>query len=314
MPFKRVPQKFNASIKEVTIGVGDKAVVLGGESVMPLYSFDDPIKNPPKVGIEISDKGPNLELPELKKFYDGCKTIPEFAKKACSAPGVSFISLYLESADPNGDNKSIEDCVKLAKEVVAAVTLPLVVQGCKNEEKDGDLFNKIAEALEGKNVLLLSAKEGNHKKIAVGAVTAYKAKIGAESAVDLNLAKQLNVVIGQAGVSLDNVIMNVGQSAAGYGFEYLVTTMDRIKAAALSQGDASLQVPIITPAGQEAWGVKEAVASEADAPKGWGPVEQRGINMEICTASALIAAGSNAVILKHPKSAETISKLVAALV
>jgi acetyl-CoA decarbonylase/synthase complex subunit delta len=33
MPFKRVPQKFNASIKEVTIGTGDKALVLGGESV-----------------------------------------------------------------------------------------------------------------------------------------------------------------------------------------------------------------------------------------------------------------------------------------
>ncbi|GHV20128.1 acetyl-CoA synthase subunit delta [Spirochaetia bacterium] len=314
MPFKRVPQKFNASIKEVTIGAGDKAVKLGGENVTPLYSFDDPIKNSPKVGIEISDKGPNLELPELKKFYDGCKTIPDFAKKASTAPGASFVTLFLESADPNGDNTSVEDCVKLAKEVAAVVSLPLVIQGCKNEEKDGDIINKCAEALEGKNVLFLSAKESNHKKIAVGAVTAYKAKIGAESAVDINLAKQLNVVIGQAGVTVDNIVMNVGQSAAGYGFEYLVSTMDRIKAAALAQGDAQLQVPIITPVGQEAWNVKESVASEADAPKGWGPVEQRGINMEISTAAAVIAAGANAVILKHPKSIDTVSKLVAALV
>jgi acetyl-CoA decarbonylase/synthase complex subunit delta len=314
MPFKSVPQKFAASIKEVTIGTGDKALKLGGESVTPLYSFDDPIKNPPKVGIEVSDKGPNLELPELKKFYDGCSTIADFAKKACTAKGASFVTLFLESADPNGDNKSIDDCVKIAKEVAAAVTLPLAIQGCKNEEKDGELFNKIAEALEGKNVLFLSAKESNHKKIAVGAVTAYKAKIGAESAVDINLAKQLNVVITQAGVTLDNVVMNVGQCAAGYGFEYLVSTMDRIKAAALAQGDVQLQIPIITPAGQEAWNVKEAVVSEADAPKGWGPTEQRGINMEISTAASVIAAGANAVILRHPKSIETISGLVAALV
>ncbi|GMO55504.1 MAG: acetyl-CoA decarbonylase/synthase complex subunit delta [Termitinemataceae bacterium] len=313
MPFKSVPQKYAASIKEVTIGAGDKTVTFGGESVAPLYSFDDPIKNPPKVGIEISDKGPDLTLPELAKFYAGCKTIPEFAKKACTAKGASFISLFFESADPNGDNTSIDDCVKLAKEVAAVVTLPLVIQGCKNEEKDGDLFNKIAEALSG-NCLLIAAKESNHKKIAVGAVTAYKAKIGAESAVDINLAKQLNVVITQAGVGLENVVMNVGQCAAGYGFEYLVSTLDRIKAAALAQSDAQLQIPIITPAGQEAWNVKEAVAAEADAPKGWGPAEQRGINMEICTASSLIAAGSNAVILRHPKSIETISGLVAALV
>ncbi|MDR0409824.1 MAG: acetyl-CoA decarbonylase/synthase complex subunit delta [Spirochaetaceae bacterium] len=313
MPFKRVPQKFNASIKEVTIGTGGKALVLGGESVTPLYSFDDPIKNPPKVGVEISDKGPNLELPELKKFYEGCKTIPDFAKRACDIPGVSFVAIYMESADPNGDDKSVEDCVKLAKEVADVVTLPLVIEGCKNIEKDGDLFNKCAEALEGKNVLFMSCKEENYKKIAVGAVQAYKAKIGAESAVDINLAKQLNVVIGQTGVTLDNVIMNVGQSAAGYGFEYLVSTMDRIKAAALAQSDVQLQIPIVTAVGQEAWGVKEAVASEADFPE-WGNQELRGIDMEICTASAVIAAGANAVILRHPKSIETVSKLVAALV
>ncbi|MDR2841624.1 MAG: acetyl-CoA decarbonylase/synthase complex subunit delta [Spirochaetaceae bacterium] len=313
MPFKRVSQKFNASIKEVVIGTGSKAVTFGGENVTPLYSFDEPIKNPPKIGIEVSDRGPNLDLPDLKKFYAGCSTIPEFAKKAITAPGVSFVALVLEKADPNGDNVSVDDCVKLAKDVSAAVgDFPLVVQGCKNVEKDGDLFNKVAEALEGKNVLFMSCKEENHKKVAVGAVQAYKAKIGAESAVDINLAKQLNTVITQTGVTLDNVIMNVGQSAAGYGFEYLVSTLDRIKAAALAQNDVQLQVPIIIPAGQEAWGVKEAVASEADFPE-WGSQEQRGISMEISTAASSIAAGANGVILKHPKSIETVSKIVAAL-
>jgi acetyl-CoA decarbonylase/synthase complex subunit delta len=313
MAFKRVPQKFNASIKEVTIGTGDKTVVLGGENVLPLYGFDAPVKNPPKIGVEISDLGPDRALPELGKFYADAKTIPEAARKACSIPGVSFVVLALDSADPNGANVPVEDCVKLAKEVAAAVTLPLVVSGSKNVEKDGDLFNKIADALQGKNVLFLSAKEANYKQIAVGAVQAYNQKIGAESAVDLNLAKQLNVMIGQLGISGDKVVMNVGQAAAGYGFEYLITTLDRVKDAALSQGDGSLQMPIITPIGSDCWGVGEAVKSEADAPAGWGPVEKRGISMEVATASALIAAGSNAVVLRHPASIETVSKLVNAI-
>jgi acetyl-CoA decarbonylase/synthase complex subunit delta len=313
MPLKRVPQKFNASIREVTIGAGDKVITLGGENVYPLYSFDEPIKNKPLVGIEVSDKGPNRDLPELAKFYEGAKTIPEVAKKACTAKGASFITLYLEGADPNGDNKSVDECAKLVKEVSEAVTLPLVVQGAKNEEKDTQLFTKLSEVLRGKNVLFLSAKEGNAKSAAVAVVQAGEAKIGAESAVDLNLCKQLNTVITQAGVDLKNVVANVGQCAAGYGFEYLISTLDRIEAAALQQNDPFLQVPIITPAGQEAWGVKESVTPEKDAPEGWGPQEQRGIDMEIATASALIAAGSNAVILRHPKSIETVSGLVAAL-
>jgi acetyl-CoA decarbonylase/synthase complex subunit delta len=314
MPFKRVPQKFPSAIKEVVIGVGDKAVTLGGQNVLPFYSFDEKIKNPPLVGVEVSDLGPNRDLPELGKFYEGAKTIPEVAKKACTIPGASFISLSLESADPNGANKSIEECVALAKEVADAVTLPLVIQGSKNTEKDGDLFVKIAEALSGKNVLLMSAKEDNHKKIAVGAVQAYGQKIAAESAVDINLAKQLNVLITQMGIKGESITMNVGSASAGYGFEYVVSTLERIKLAALTQNDDKLQMPIITPVSEQTWNVGESFKTEAEAPAGWGPQEQRGIAMEIATASAVLASGSDAVILRHPASVAAVSKLIAALV
>ncbi|MDR1908998.1 MAG: acetyl-CoA decarbonylase/synthase complex subunit delta [Spirochaetaceae bacterium] len=314
MPFKRNPQKFSATIKEVTIGTGDKAVTLGGENVLPLYSFDETIKNPPRIGVEVSDLGPDRSLPELGKFYEGANTIPEVAKKACEIPGAGFISLVLDSADPNGEDKPIEDCVALCKEVAEAVTLPLAIQGSKNTEKDGQLFVKIAEALEGKNVLLLSAKEDNHKSIAVGAVQAYGQKIGAESAVDINLAKQLNVLISQLGIKNESVVMNVGTAAAGYGFEYVVSTLDRIKLAALTQNDDKLQMPIVTPVGEQTWAVGESFKSEAEAAPGWGPREDRGIAMEVSTAAAALAAGSNAVILRHPKSVEAVAKLVADII
>jgi acetyl-CoA decarbonylase/synthase complex subunit delta len=313
MPFKSVPQKFNASIQEVVIGTGDRAVTLGGENVFPLYSFDEPVKNPPRVGIEFSDLGPDRSLPGVAAFYQGAESAADVAKRACEKSGAAFVSLVLEGADPNGKNKSVEDCVALCKEVAEAVSLPLVIQGCKNVEKDGRLFEKIAEALQGKNALLMSAKEENYKAVAVAAVQAYGQKAGAESAVDINLAKQLNVLISQLGVQPGSTVMHVGAAAAGYGFEYVASTMDRIKAAALAQNDVMLQLPIVTPAGSEAWSVKEAVVSEEDFPE-WGPAEQRGINMEIATAAADIAAGSNAVILRHPVSVSVISKLIAELV
>jgi acetyl-CoA decarbonylase/synthase complex subunit delta len=313
MPFKKTPQKFNAVIKEVEIGAGDKTVKLGGEQVLSLYSFDGEIKNPPVVGVEISDKGPDRSIPGIAAFYAGADTIPDAAARADAMPGAAFVSLYLESADPNGDNSSVDDCVALCKAVAERVTLPLVIQGSGNIEKDKELFSKIAEALQGKNVLILSAREENYKAIAVAAVQAYNQKIGAESSVDINLAKQLNVLVSQMGINAASVVMNVGSATVGYGFEYVASTMERIKLAALAQNDATLQMPIITPLGADVWSVKETVANEEDFPE-WGPLEERGIHMEVSTAVSAIAAGSNAVILRHPRSVAAVSKFISELV
>ena len=313
MPFTAKSGKFNASINTVEFGTGDKAVKIGGENVFPLYSFDAAIENAPKVGIEITDFGMEHEPECIKKYYEGCATLADMARKAASMEGVDFLSFRMEGGDPNGVNKSTEELIGELKEIADAVDLPLVVCGCKNVEKDAELFSKAAEALNGKNAVILSAKEENYKTVGAAAGLAYKQVVGAESAVDINLAKQLNVLISQLGVDSKSVVMNVGTAAVGYGFEYVISTMDRVKAAALQQGDANLQMPIITPVASEAWGVKEAMASETDAPE-WGSQEERGIDMEVETAMAVIAAGSNAVILKHPESIKIISGLMKELV
>lgn len=308
MPFNRKPQKFNASIKEVTIGCGEKAVTLGGENVFPFYTFDGEMKNAPKVGVEISDMGIPA-VAGMKAYYEGCTTMGEIAKRAAEMEGADFICLRLEGGDPNGENKSVEELIAIVKEVAEAVTCPLVVEGCKNVEKDSELLPKVAEALQGKNALVLSAREENYKAVGAAAGLAYNQKVGAESAVDINLAKQLNVVMTQLGVKAQDIVMNVGSAAVGYGFEYVVSTMDRIKGAALSQNDNMLQMPIITTVADESWSVKEAMASEEDMPE-WGALEDRGISMEVQTAAAVLASGSDAVILKHPQSVATISKMI----
>ena len=314
MSFVPKKQAFNAKINAVTLGTGDKAIVLGGQNVLPFYTFDAPIENKPKVGVEITDAGMAMCTTEgLKAFYAGCETVADMAKKAEAMAGASFIALNFEGADPNVENKSTEECVEIAKAVAAATDMPLVVMGCKNAEKDSELLNKVSEALAGKNILVLSAREENYKTVGAGAGLAYGQKVGAESAVDINLAKQLNTVITQLGVNAQAIVMNAGSAAAGYGYEYVASTLDRIKAAALQQGDAQLQMPIITPVSTDAWGVKEATAAEADMPE-WGNQEERAIEMEVCTASACLAGGSDAVILRHPAAVEAITKMIDALI
>ena len=312
MPFTNKPQVFNAAIQTVTLGTEGNAITLGGENNYPLYSFDADIPNRPKVGIEVSDQGVDTSIPGLAAAYEGCATVAECAKRACSFEGVDFVCLRLDSADPNGANASVDECVATAKAVAEAVDKPLAIIGSRNCEKDAELFDKVANALQGKNVLLLSAKEENYKTVGASAVMAYGQKVAGESAVDINLAKQLNVLFNQLGLPGGNLVMNVGTAAAGYGFEYVVSTMDRIRSAALSQNDAALQMPVVTPLGNDCWNVKEALLEEADAPE-WGSREERGIQMEIVTAASCLASASDAVILRHPASVKTISEFISAL-
>ena len=314
MSFVPKKQTYNAHINEVVLGVGDKAVAIGGQNVLAFHTFDGEIANAPKIGVELTDAGMAMcAMPGEQKFYEGCATVADMAKRAAEMEGASFICLHLEGADPNGENKSVDECVELAKSVADATDMPLVIMGCKNIEKDTELFNKIAEALAGKNILVLSARDENYKAIGAGAGLAYGQKVGAESAVDINLAKQLNTVMTQLGVNAQSIVMNIGSAAAGYGFEYVASTLDRVKDAALGQSDAMLQMPIITPVSADTWGVKESIMPEADMPE-WGSQEERGIEMEIVTAAAVLASGSDAVIMRHPEAIRTIAAMIGELV
>ena len=158
MSFTPKTAPFSGKINAVTLGTGENAVVLGGQNVLPFYTFDAPIENAPKIGIEISDAADQWDVPGLVEFYAGCNTMAERAKKAETMEGADFICLNFESADPNGADRSVEDCVADAKAVAEAVSMPIVIMGCKNMEKDGKLFAAVAEALSGKNILVMSAK------------------------------------------------------------------------------------------------------------------------------------------------------------
>ena len=313
MAFTPKTAPYSGKINAVTLGTGDKAIVIGGQNVLPFYTFDAPIENAPKIGVEISDLAGEWDAPALKEFYAGCSTMADYAKKAETMPGADFIALHFESADPNGANRSVAECVADAKAVAEAVSMPIVIMGCKNMEKDGELFSKISEALQGKNILVMSAKNEDYKTVGASVALAYGQKVGAETADDINLAKQLNIMLKGLSIKPENIVMNIGTAAVGYGFEYVASTLDRIRLAALQQGDADLQMPIVAPVSTDTWGVKESTASAEDEPT-WGDVEERAIQMEVSTAAANLTGGADAVILRHPAAVATISKFIAELI
>ena len=313
MSFVPKQQPYRGRINAVTLGTGDKAIVIGGQNVLPFYTFDAEMPNAPKIGVEISDMASEWTAPALKEFYAGCATMADYAKRAETMEGADFLCLHFESADPNGANRSVEDCVADAKAVAEAVSMPIVIMGCKNIEKDGELFSKIAEALQGKNILVLSARSEDYKTVGASVALAYGQKVGAETADDINLAKQLNIMLKGLTVKPESIVMNVGTAAVGYGFEYVASTLDRIRLAALDQSDADLQMPIMSPVSPDAWSVKEATASEEDEPA-WGNQEERGIAMEISTAAANLTGGADAVIMRHPAAVATIRKFISELV
>ena len=313
MSFVPKTQPYSGKINAVTLGTGDKAIVIGGQNVLPFYTFDAAIENAPKVGVEVSDLASNWEWPALKEFYAGCTTMADYAKKAETIEGCDFICLNFVGADPNGANRSVADCVADAKAVAEVVTKPIVVMGCKNLERDGELLAALAEALSGKNVLFMSAKNENYKTVGASVALASGQKLGAETADDINLAKQLNIMLKSLNVNPESVVMDIGTAAVGYGYEYAASTFDRIRLAALAQGDSDLQMPILAAVCNDTWGVKESTASEADEPA-WGCMEERAISMEVATAAADLTGGADAVVLRHPASVATIKKFITELV
>ena len=313
MSFAPKTAPFSGKINAVTLGTGDKAIVIGGQNVLPFYTFDAPIENAPKVGVEVSDVAADWNHVSLKEFYAGCTSMVDYAKKAETIEGVDFLCLNFVGADPNGKNRSVADCVADAKAVAEAVSLPIVVYGCKNLEKDSELLAALAEALAGKNVLVMSAKNENYKTVGASVALANGQKVGAETADDINLAKQLNIMMKGLNVDPASIVMDIGTAAVGYGYEYAASTFDRIRLAALAQGDADLQMPILAAVCNDTWGVKESTATVEDEPA-WGCQEERAISMEIATAAADLVGGADLVVLRHPASAATIKKFITELV
>ena len=302
MAFEIPEQPYSGKIGETTVGAGSGAVKLGGEDSYPFHLFEGAMPNAPKIAMEIWDYDPSDEWPAAAAapFKDVISAPEAWAKKCVDEYGADIIVLQLKSTDPNGMDRSADEAAAVAKKVSDAVDVPLVVWGTANNQKDEDVLKKISELCEGKNVVLGPVEEANHKGVGASAL-GYGHTIISSSPIDVNLAKQLNILLGNLGVTSEKIVIDPTTGGLGYGLEYSYSVMERIKMAALTQEDDKLQLPMINNVGNEVWKCKEAKES-IDAAPTLGDPERRGILMESTAAVAYLLAGSDVVILRHPES------------
>ena len=302
LAFEIPEQPYSGKIGETTLGVGDGAVKIGGGDSYPFHLFEGSMPNAPKIAMEVWDYDPSEEWPEaaVVPFKDVIGSPDAWAKKCVNEYGADLVVLQLKATDPNGADRSPEEAAQVAKKVADAVDVPLVLWGTANNAKDEAVLKQISEACDGMNVALGPVEEANHKGVGASAL-GYGHDIVASSPIDVNLAKQLNILLGNLGVKSEKILIDPTTGGLGYGMEYSYSVMERIVMAALTQEDDKLQIPMICNLGNEIWKCKEAKESIEDAPL-LGDPEKRGIMMESVGAVCYLLAGASVVILRHPES------------
>ncbi|MEW5953131.1 MAG: acetyl-CoA decarbonylase/synthase complex subunit delta [Bacillota bacterium] len=292
-------ERWTSKVAEVLLGSGPTAVKVGGESTLPFIFSDGEIPNRPVVALEVWDMEP-VDWPEIMvSSYDGVLSDPVAWAKKCVEYGADVVCLTLVSAHPDNQNTSPEECARVARDVADGVSIPLIIQGCGVEEKDAQILEKVAAALGGRNCLLGCATQKNYMAITAACIM-YGHNIIASTPLDINLEKQLNILITEMNLAPNRIIIDPAVGPLGYGIEYAYSIIERTRVSALT-GDKMLAMPVICFVGQEAWKTREARSATAEMPE-WGSQERRAIQWELVTATALAQAGSSLLVLRHPES------------
>ncbi len=305
-------ETYSGKIYTVQIGTGSKAVTIGGANALPFLSFEGTFPHKPAVALEIMDIAPDDWPETLKKAVGGASANPVQWAKFAQQSGADIVALRLMGTHPDQKNKSPEEAAKIAAEVAAAIDIPLIILGSGHTEKDSQVLQAAAASTRGKNCAIGKAVEENYKTVAAAAM-ANDHKLIAMSQLDVNLAKQLNILLTQMGFDKERIVMDPMSSALGYGLEYTYSVMERIRLAALLQNDPMMQTPVVCDIGANVWKVKETIAADAEMPE-WGSLADRALAWEAVTASAMITAGADMLIMRHPgavaKAKEAIAELM----
>ena len=312
MPIEIPKDKWLGSVRAVTLGATSaeggtrtRSVTVGGHTTLPFMHFEAPAANPPVVALEIKSRRPEDWSPLLAEVWgDVMDDAGKWAAKA-EAAGADLLVLALNAAD------SVDDALGKLKDVLSASGLPLIVWGPGQAEKDNELLVPVAEAAKGEKLVLGICEDKNYRTI-VATAMANDHCVQARTPMDVNLSKQLNILISDMGMPNARILMDPTTGALGYGIEYGYSVMERLRLAAL-QGDAMTQQPMIVTPGFEAWKTKEAKVGEG-VPEAWGDWKSRAINWETITSTALVEAGADIVVLRHPESLRRVKDAINSLV
>jgi len=298
-------EKWPGAVREVTLGSSYGAgtrtstVTVGGETALPFLGFEGALPHRPALAVEVVDMEPGDWSPELVAAWG--KDLSDPARWAARAveEGADLIALKLRSCHPDFGDRSATDVCRTVDRVLAAVGVPLIVYGPGTADKDNEVLVAVAEATKGEQLALGLCEEKNYRTI-VAAALGNGHLVIAQTPIDVNLAKQLNILISDMRLPLERVLMDPTTGALGYGLEYTYSVMERLRLAAL-MGDAMTQLPMICTVGEEAWRQKEGRAA-ADVPEAWGELAERGVSWEVTTAMTLLDAGADILVLRHPSS------------
>ncbi|MCL6430186.1 MAG: acetyl-CoA decarbonylase/synthase complex subunit delta [Anaerolineae bacterium] len=299
-------EKWTGAIREITIGATSaeggtrsRRVTVGGETTLPFLHFEGQIPHPPVIAVEVQDRYPQDWSPLLLEAWGDVLQSPTAWAQKAEALGADLIALSLKSASPDGGNTGAAEARETVQSVLKATGLPLIVYGPGQAEKDNEVLVAAAEVAKGERIALGNCEDKNYRTI-VAAALAHGHLVIARSPIDVNLAKQLNILISDMRLEMDRVLMDPTTGALGYGLEYTYSVMERLRLAALT-GDSMTQQPMICTVGEEAWRAKETKVN-VGVPEAWGDWRERSVNWEVLTATTLIEAGADIVVLRHPES------------
>ena len=317
MPVEIPKDTWPGAVRTVTLGAtvaqgGTRktTVTVGGEKALPFLNFEQPMPNPPAVAIEIRDRRPDDWSPLLLKAWGEAINDPAQWAKAAEAAGADLLQLTISLVDSQGNPTTPDGAVQTVKAVLAASGLPLIVFGPGQAEADNNLLVPVAEATKGERLVIGICEDKNYRTL-VAASMANGHLVNARTPMDVNLAKQLNILISDMGMPLDRILMDPTTGALGYGIEYGYSSMERLRLAAL-QGDSMTQLPMLVTPGFEAWKTKEAKV-ETGVPASWGDWAERSMHWETLTAITLIEAGADIIVLRHPESLRRVKLAIADL-
>lgn len=290
-------ERWSSKVVEMVVGTEPNTIKVGGEGTLPFLHYEGEMPNKPLVALEVWDMEPSDWPAVLTEPFADVLGDPVAWAKKCVEYGADLVCLKLASAHPDNKDATPAQVAATAKAVAEAVNVPIIVIGCGVEEKDAELMTAVGEALAGKNALLGCATINNYKTM-TAACMVNGHNIIASSPLDINLAKQLNILMNEMGLSFNRIAIDPLVGALGYGLEYAYSIMERARLGSLT-GDKMLAMPVICFVGQEAWKTKEAKTEDNDE---WGAQARRSILWEVVTATSFAQAGGSILVLRHPES------------
>jgi acetyl-CoA decarbonylase/synthase complex subunit delta len=301
---------WSGAVRTITIGATAEeggtrtsTVTVGGETALPFLHFESTMPHRPVVALEIKDHRPDDWSPLLHEVWGDVMDDPAAWAKAAEEAGADLIQLMFNLTDADDEEITPEHAAEVTGKVLEATGLPFMFFGPGQAEVDNAIIVPVAEAAKGERVVLGICEDKNYRTI-VAAALANDHLVSARTAMDVNLAKQLNILITDMGLPAERVLMDPTTGALGYGIEYGYSVMERLRIAAL-QGDSMTQLPMVVTPGFEAWKTKESKVGEG-VPEEWGEWEQRAINWETLTAITLIESGADIIVLRHPESVKRV--------